>query len=196
MQMSDWRWLATLVLSVLSSTVCAQACYRATIVAPTPFMGNNDEVFKLSDGSLWKVTYEYEYLYEYNPEVTICPGRGRLLVANKSLAVVAMIRPRVAPSTGSTAGPERRQQASGITVVAHQSGCQDYFVASGPKGFYLLEWYGGHDPSVGDVLVGDIDGYGFKDVFYEPNGLTGRVYVDDYQLSKSSVIEKYTEKCR
>ncbi len=80
-------------------------------------------------------------------------------------------------------------------VVLYQSGCRSYFVADGPKGYYLLEWYGGYDPSVGDVIVGDIASYGMKDVYYPRVDREGRVYVDDYMLSKTRVIEKYREKC-
>jgi hypothetical protein len=50
-------------------------------------MGNNEEIFKLADGSLWQVKYEYEYLYQYYPSVTICPSRGKLIVGNKSLNI-------------------------------------------------------------------------------------------------------------
>ncbi len=59
-------------------------------------MGNNDEIFKLADGSVWQVKYEYEYMYEYYPSVTICPGRGRLIVGKKTLDV--------APISGGNAG--------------------------------------------------------------------------------------------
>lgn len=80
-------------------------------------------------------------------------------------------------------------------VVLYKSGCRSYFVADGPKGYYLLEWYGGYDPSVGDIIVGDIGSYGFKNVYYPKKDREGKVYVDDYLLSKSSVLEKYREKC-
>ncbi len=65
----------------------AQECYRSSISSPTPFMGNNDEIFRLVDGTRWQVRFEYEYLYEYYPTVTICPNRGVLIVGNKSLNV-------------------------------------------------------------------------------------------------------------
>ena len=60
----------------------------------------------------------------------------------------------------------------------------------------MLEWYRGYSPSVGDIIIGDLGRYGFKDVAYPARGKTGRVYVDDYLLSRSSAIEKYAEKCR
>lgn len=50
-------------------------------------MGNNGEIFKLSDGSLWEIKYEYEYLYEYQPSVLICPSRGKLIIKGKNLNV-------------------------------------------------------------------------------------------------------------
>lgn len=64
-----------------------QGCYDSSIISPTPFMGNNGEMFRLADGSIWEVKYEYEYLYEYYPKVTICPTRGILIVRGKALTV-------------------------------------------------------------------------------------------------------------
>lgn len=78
------------LLLVLAGSARAQDCYESSIVSPSPFMGNNAEIFKLADGSRWEVKYEYEYLYDYNPSVIICPGRGKLIVGNKSLNVQAV----------------------------------------------------------------------------------------------------------
>lgn len=33
----------------------ADKCYESSIVKPSPFMGNDCEIFKLADGSLWEV---------------------------------------------------------------------------------------------------------------------------------------------
>lgn len=82
------NWLGALLLAfVLAGGLSAQECYESSIISPSPFMGNNEEIFKLADGSLWEVKYEYEYLYEYSPTVIICPSRGKLMVAKKSLNV-------------------------------------------------------------------------------------------------------------
>jgi hypothetical protein len=81
-------------------------------------------------------------------------------------------------------------------VVLYKSGCSSYFIADGPKGYYLLEWYGGYDPSKGDIVVGEIGSYGFKNVYYPKQDREGRVYVDDYMLSKDRVLEKYRDKCK
>jgi hypothetical protein len=50
-------------------------------------MGNDGEIFKLADGSIWEVKYEYEYLYEYYPTVIVCPSKGKLAIDGKMLNV-------------------------------------------------------------------------------------------------------------
>jgi len=79
-------------------------------------------------------------------------------------------------------------------IVAYPSGC-DYFIADGPKGLYLLEWYGGYDPSKGDQIFGDLDSYGFKDVYYPNRDREGRIWVEDYLLSEDNAIEQYRDHC-
>lgn len=97
------RWLVGLAgLGLAALPHAAWACYTATVREPTPFKGNNGEVVKLSDGSIWEVKYEYEYLYEYRPEVVICPAQGKLHVSGKSLNVVNLAPPR-APTPGGSA---------------------------------------------------------------------------------------------
>jgi hypothetical protein len=66
----------------------AQGCYDSSIQSPSPFMGNNGEIFKLDDGTIWEVVAEYEYLYEYLPRVIICPSQGKLSVKGKTLNVI------------------------------------------------------------------------------------------------------------
>lgn len=49
-------WLAALILGfTLAGGAAAQTCYESSILSPTPFMGNNGEIFKLADGSIWEV---------------------------------------------------------------------------------------------------------------------------------------------
>ena len=72
---------------LMAGTASAQGCYESTIVSPRPFMGNNGEIFKLSDDSIWEVKYEYEYLYEYYPDVVICPSQNQLAINGKTLNV-------------------------------------------------------------------------------------------------------------
>jgi hypothetical protein len=50
-------------------------------------MGNDGEIVKVVDGSLWEIKSEYEYLYEYSPSVIICPDKGKLGVKGKMLNV-------------------------------------------------------------------------------------------------------------
>lgn len=90
------RLLVVIVVGIQGNAF-AQSCYETTVQSPTPFMGNNGEIVKLADGSLWEVKYAYEYLYEYYPSVIICPKSGKLMVKNKSIDVQLI-------SSGSSAG--------------------------------------------------------------------------------------------
>jgi len=48
-------------------------------------MGNNDEMFKLITGTIGEVEDEYEYMHEYHPSVTICPGTGFMIAGDTKL---------------------------------------------------------------------------------------------------------------
>ena len=178
-----------LLIALFPGAARAADCFQTSILSPAPFLGNHDEVVKLSDGSLWQVQNEYNYMYQYYPAAQICPAIGKLIVNGKVLNVVRLSR---APNRGANR-PAARIAAS-ITVVLVKSGC-DYFVADGPRGYFLLQWFGGYSPSKGDMIAGEISGYGFKDVFYVNVSREGRVWVDDYLLSRARVAEKFTEKC-
>ncbi len=80
-------------------------------------------------------------------------------------------------------------------VVSHRvSGC-DYFVVATKNDYDVLEWYGGHDPDKGDVLIGSYESYGFHDVYDETTDQSVRVWTEDYSLTKSDALEKLTDKC-
>jgi hypothetical protein len=85
-------------------------------------------------------------------------------------------------------------QAARGTVVYNRSGC-DYFIVSTQASFALLEWYGGHDPAEGDAVAGDFETYGMKDIFDLTADAETQVWVEDFWLSRSDVIEKYWGKC-
>lgn len=89
--------LLAIIVVILPGNALAQSCYETTVRSPAPFMGNNGEIVKLADGSLWEVKYAYEYLYEYYPSVIICPKNGKLMVKDKSIEVWPI-------SSGSSAG--------------------------------------------------------------------------------------------
>jgi hypothetical protein len=78
-------------------------------------------------------------------------------------------------------------------VVKVISGC-DYFIADGPNGLYVLEWYGGYDPSEGDSIEGEINSYGMKDVIYN-GSRAGKVWVEDFMESNSAAWEEINDHC-
>ena len=97
----NWKIYVTFFcLASQAGIVVAQSCYESSIVSPSPFMGNNGEIFKLADGSLWEVKFEYEYLYEYLPTVIICPTKGKLAIKGKSLNIALVGSARTAPPGG------------------------------------------------------------------------------------------------
>lgn len=81
------KYFLFFVISGLLSYAHAEECFDSSVVSPSPFMGNSGEIFKLSDGSIWEVKYEYEYLYEYSPEVIICPSKGQLIIGGKKINI-------------------------------------------------------------------------------------------------------------
>jgi hypothetical protein len=83
-------------------------------------MGNNDQIFVLADGSVWQVKYEYEYLYEYSPLVTICPGRGKLIVAGKELSITSISPAQHQPAKATPSDGE--QQANKTAPKSPPSG--------------------------------------------------------------------------
>lgn len=77
-------------------------------------------------------------------------------------------------------------------VVYKKDGC-DYFIVETNMGYAILEWYGGNDPDVGDVLVGDFESYGTKDIYNVTTEAELQVWVEDYWLSKEDALEKWAE---
>ena len=89
------------VYFLASGIASAQGCYESPIVSPRPFMGNDGEIFKLSDDSIWEVKDEDEYLYEYYPDVIICPSRNQLAINGKTLNVQQGGAPKTEDSENS-----------------------------------------------------------------------------------------------
>lgn len=81
------RFLLALILSCFVNSIQAQNCYQGSILSPSPFMGNNGEIFKLSDGTIWEVKFAYEFLFEFFPSVIVCPSRGKLIIKGKNIDI-------------------------------------------------------------------------------------------------------------
>lgn len=81
-------------------------------------------------------------------------------------------------------------------VVAYiKSGC-GYYIVETPMGFALLQWFGGAVPSRGDVLTGDYESYGMKDIYNITQDAETKVWVANFWTSKDRVFERYFEKCQ
>lgn len=72
----------------VSITAYAGACYETTIKSPTPFNGNGGEIIILNNGTVWKEnSFQYLYLYSYNPSVTVCPSEGKMLLGRHRFSI-------------------------------------------------------------------------------------------------------------
>ena len=87
------------------------------------------------------------------------------------------------------------QRVSTAGVVLTDYRCSSWFLASGPSGYYLMQWFGGKPVFEGDIFSGEINKFGFATVTHR-GGRTSRVWIDDYMLSKSRALSKFTSKCR
>ena len=81
------------------------------------------------------------------------------------------------------------------TVVLYKSEC-DFFIVKTPKGYALLEWYEGAEPDEGDTITGNIETFGYQDIYNNSKKENTHVWVEDYYLRKEKVVEKYVENCR
>ncbi|WP_395452899.1 hypothetical protein ACHMW5_02490 [Azospirillum melinis] len=87
------------------------------------------------------------------------------------------------------------QAATGM-VVFNSSGCRGHFVVEAASGFAILEWFGGNAPQKGEVIVGGFEEFGMQPIYNTTLGQEGQVWVEDFWLSKASVIKKMERFCR
>lgn len=74
-------------------------------------------------------------------------------------------------------------------VIIGERGCskRDYIIIATNLGFVYAQQYSGNFDK-GDEVVGELNSYGFKDVLI--NKSSGRLYIDDYMMSKTKAAEK------
>ena len=90
--------------------------------------------------------------------------------------------------------PEPAHAASRGIVAKRISGC-DYFMVNATGGYAVLEWYGGHDPDSGDLLIGNFESYGMHDVLDDTADESLTIWTEDYDLSRTRALEILVDKC-
>ncbi len=90
--------------------------------------------------------------------------------------------------------PKPTYAASRGVVAKRISGC-DYFMVSATGGYAVLEWYGGHDPDSGDLLIGNFETYGMHDILDDTADESLTVWTEDYGLSRTRALEILVDKC-
>jgi hypothetical protein len=83
-----------------------------------------------------------------------------------------------------------------VGAVVYKEGMGDWFIVKSKKGFAVLEWFGGYDPDVGDVIVGEFERYGMKTIRIHGKDREARVWVEDFWLSQDRAVEIYKEKTK
>jgi hypothetical protein len=100
--------LSFLTITCFAASVYAYAetCYEATIQSPTPFNGNGGEIIILNNGTVWKESsFQYLYLYSYNPSVTVCPSEGKMLLGKHRFFITPIGTQRTtSAATANTSG--------------------------------------------------------------------------------------------
>ena len=92
------------------------------------------------------------------------------------------------------ATPSRAAKTAKGVVFRRISGC-DYFIVATKTDYDVLEWFHGHDPDKGDLLVGGYESYGFHDIYDETADADLRIWTEDYDLTKEDALDKLTDQC-
>lgn len=81
------------------------------------------------------------------------------------------------------------------TSLGEFSSCDYYLIEDSSGDYTLAEWYGGSTAYEGNILVGELHSYGFKDLYNITRDNSTHVWIDDYLLSEDSAAEKLIDKC-
>lgn len=81
------------------------------------------------------------------------------------------------------------------TSLGEFSSCDYYLIEDSSGSYTLAEWYGGSTAYEGNVLVGELHSYGFKDLYNITRDTNTRVWIEDYLLSEDSAAEKLIDEC-
>src|SRR4051794_16102385 len=85
-----------------------------------------------------------------------------IMKSNRIIAT-ALVAAVISVTAATGARPALADAVKGVVVWT--GSCGGRYVAETTLGYVLLEWYGGMDPSKGDVIIGDLNSYGMKDLF-------------------------------
>lgn len=71
----------------------------------------------------------------------------------------------------------------------------DYFLVDTSAGYALVESYSGDLPQKGDLIAGELDAFGFRDVYNLSSDEEMYVYVEDWGLSKEEALDRLYREC-
>lgn len=65
----------------------------------------------------------------------------------------------------------------------------DYYLVETSSGYTVMERYHGAFAYEGDKVVGNLNSYGFKDIYDVTKGSELRVYIEDYSLDEEDAMD-------
>jgi hypothetical protein len=80
-------------------------------------------------------------------------------------------------------------------TVLWTGGCGGRYIVETAQGQSLMEWYGGIEPKKGDVLFGDLDTPGFREVKITSRSVKTTAYIDVTLSTAAAVTDKLHKRC-
>lgn len=88
-----------------------------------------------------------------------------------------------------------RDEAGTKGEVVYKAPDCPYFIVNTILGYAILIWVGGNMPMRGNILIGNFEFYGMKEIYNSSKDLKLRVIVENFWLSQDRAIEIYYDKC-
>jgi len=82
------------------------------------------------------------------------------------------------------------------SVIVKRLGSCDYFLLYNKSGYVVAEHYTGEEFDEGKMVYGNINTYGYVDIYNEDLDETEHIYIEDWGLNKSDAIEKLLDFCK
>lgn len=75
--------------------------------------------------------------------------------------------------------------SKGVVVFSEKS----HYVVFTNLGYSVMEWYGGLEPFEDNVVAGNLEQFGFQNIYNLTMDNEFKVYIDDWGMSKQQAVE-------
>ena len=74
-------------------------------------------------------------------------------------------------------------------VVVYYNYSSDKIIIETSMGYTCAEVYSGYSVDEGHIIIGELESYGFKDVYDSTNDNAMRIWIDEYWMSKEEALD-------